>query len=219
MTPATGRSERGAGLALVPILATALFYAAPTAWQGLRPVQFLPQVCAYGALAIWSRLNASPLSRLGLAAPHGVAAVQLGVGVGLTLGALNLAVILLAVPALGYDYTFLTQTPHAAIPLWLMMPWFIGFIAGMVELNFRGFVLGRLQALGLSPALAVVGSALLFAFDPFMVATFRHLHWIAVWDGVIWGTLRIRLGNLAAPIVAHAVEVIVLYSVMRAVLS
>ena len=62
-------------------------------------------------------------------------------------------------------------------------------------------------------------SALLFAFDPFLVATFQHLHWVAVWDGLVWGALWVMLRNLYATIVAHAVEVIVLYGVMRAILT
>ncbi|HAN47639.1 MAG TPA: hypothetical protein DCQ20_01985 [Nitrospira sp.] len=105
------------------------------------------------------------------------------------------------------------------MPLLIMVPWLILLIATMVELNFRGFLLGRLLALGLPAPIAVPASALLFAFDPFLVATFQHLHWIAVWDGLVWGTLWVMLRNLYAPIVAHAVEVIVLYSVMRAILT
>ncbi len=99
-----------------------------------------------------------------------------------------------------------------------MVPWFILFIAVMVESNFRGFLLGRLLALGFPAPAAVLTSALLFAFDPFLVATFQHLHWIAVWDGLVWGTLWVRFRNLYVPILAHAVEVIVLYVVMRTVL-
>jgi thiamine transporter ThiT len=66
--------------------------------------------------------------------------------------------------------------------------------------------------------LAIGASALAFSFDPFMVITFRHLHWIAVWDGLVWGLLWVRLRNLYVPIVAHAIEVMVTYSVIRAVL-
>jgi len=96
-----------------------------------------------------------------------------------------------------------------------------------VELNFRGFLLGRLWALSvrigagpvLAPTVAITGAALAFAFDPFMVATFKHLHWIAVWDGLVWGTLWLRLRNLYAPITAHAVEVMILYSTLKVVLG
>ena len=138
----------------------------------------------------------------------------------------NTGVILWLVPRLGYDITFLRQTPHAQIPPVIMLPWFILLIALLIEVNFRGFLLGRLLALTEQMALpgpaatglAIGASALAFSFDPFLVATFRHLHWIALWDGLVWGLLRVRLRNLYVPIVAHAVEVIVMYSVIRAVL-
>ncbi len=61
-------------------------------------------------------------------------------------------------------------------------------------------------------------STLTFAFDPFMVTTFRHLHWIAVWDGLIWGWLWIRTTNLYVVITAHALEVLIMYLFIRAVL-
>jgi membrane protease YdiL (CAAX protease family) len=131
----------------------------------------------------------------------------------------NIVVILYLVPRLGGEYGFLIDTPHARIPMGVMVPWFIGFIAVMVELNFRGFLLGRLLALRLSPSSAIWASALLFAFDPFLVATFQQLHWIAVWDGLVWGTLWVTFRNLYVTIVAHAVEVILLYVVMRTVLA
>src|SRR5262249_31098370 len=67
-------------------------------------------------------------------------------------------------------------------------------------------------------AVAIGISAVVFAFDPFMIHTFRHLHWIALWDGTIWGILWVRTHNLFLPIVAHAVEVIIMYSVIRTVL-
>ena len=55
--------------------------------------------------------------------------------------------------------------------------------------------------------------------DPFMVNTFKQLHWIAVWDGLIWGAIRLVTGNLWITIVAHAVEVIVMYLAIRAALT
>jgi membrane protease YdiL (CAAX protease family) len=64
--------------------------------------------------------------------------------------------------------------------------------------------------------LALLATTLVFTFDPFMVNTFRHLHWIALWDGLIWGMIWLRTRNLWITIVAHAVEVIVMYSVVRA---
>jgi membrane protease YdiL (CAAX protease family) len=110
-----------------------------------------------------------------------------------------------------------------------MLPWFICGIALLVEVNFRGFLLGRLAALEsrlresgvaqrLSP-LALIASSLIFAFDPFMVNTFQYLHWIAVWDGLIWGVIYLRTRNLSITIVAHAVEVIVMYSAVRAAIG
>lgn len=206
-------------MALVPIAATIFYYLLPDEWQAFWPIQFFPQVCAYVALSFWSRWNPTPLQRLGLSRDNLTQAVPVGVAVGVVLGLCNLGVILLLMPRLGFDYHFLADTPHARIPLWLMLPWFIAFIAFMVELNFRGFLLGRLETLGTPVAMAIPLSAVLFAFDPFMVATFRHLHWIAVWDGLIWASLQHRRRNLYIPIMAHSIEVVVLYSVMRRVLA
>jgi membrane protease YdiL (CAAX protease family) len=121
----------------------------------------------------------------------------------------------------------LRETPHARMPVFIMLPWGILLIAIGVELNFRGFLLGRLAALSqasslrkfprLGSAAAIIISALVFSFDPFMTATFKHLHWIAVWDGLVWGMMWVRLKNLYATIAAHAVEVIVMYSVLKMV--
>ena len=204
---------------LLPLTATILFYSSPTTLQQHSLVQFLPQACAYAAFIAWSTINGSVTRRVGLVRRLVPQGLRWGLLTGLTLGLTNVLVILYLVPILGGDYRFLADTPHAHIPLPIMVPWFILFIATMVELNFRGFLLGRLLALGLPPPIAVPVSALLFAFDPFLVATFQHLHWIAVWDGLVWGVLWVMLKNLYAPIVAHAVEVIVLYSVMRAILT
>jgi thiamine transporter ThiT len=63
--------------------------------------------------------------------------------------------------------------------------------------------------------MALLVSALTFAFDPFLVNTFRHLHWIAVWDGLIWGTMWVRTRNLYLTIVAHVTEVVLMYTVVR----
>ena len=52
-----------------------------------------------------------------------------------------------------------------------------------------------------------------------MVSTFRHLHWIAVWDGLIWGWMWIRMNNLYAVITAHAMEVIIVYLLVREALA
>lgn len=219
--------ERSAWLAGLPILATVLFHLLPSHLQGYRTLQFLPQAVAYAALAAWSTCNTSIIERLGLPRARLGQGLRWGIPTGLLLGTANVAVILLVVPRLGHDITFLLGTPHAQIPPAVMLPWFIVLIALFIEVNFRGFLLGRLLALGerlrlTGPAatgLAVGVSALAFSFDPFMVITFRHLHWIALWDGLVWGLLWVRLRNLYVPIVAHAVEVMVMYSVIRMVLT
>jgi membrane protease YdiL (CAAX protease family) len=224
--------ERGAALALLPIAATLDFYILPSEWQADPLVQFAPQILAYLALALWATHNRPILPRLGLEPRKLSSGLRLGLLIGLLLGSLNTAVLLKILPALGYDITFLKDTPHARIPLLVMVPWFICGIAAFVEINFRGFLLGRLAALKSNwlsalPArrtrsftpLALLISALTFSFDPFMVATFRQLHWIAVWDGLIWGAIWLRTRNLYATVIAHAVEVIVMYLAVRTALG
>jgi len=217
--------ERGAALALLPIAATIDYYALPDWLQEETLIQFAPQMIAYLAFALWASHNGSILTRFGLETRQLVGGLGIGTLTGLVLGGLNSLVILRLLPYLGYDIAFLTHTPHAQLPVFVMIPWFIGGIALFVEFNFRGFVLGRLVAMesriwrraslrGLSPA-ALLTSALLFSFDPFMVNTFRDLHWIALVDGLIWGLIWLRTRNLYAPIGAHALEVILVYSAVR----
>jgi hypothetical protein len=225
---ASQTDERGAALALLPVAATLDYYALPDWLQSQPLVQFAPQLIGYLGLALWASHNRSIVVRLGLQRSHWSRGATLGVLTGVVLGCLNTLVILRLIPSLGWDITFLKTTPHAQIPVLIMVPWFISLIALFVELNFRGFLLGRLAALEsfvwrrpmlryLSP-LALLTSALVFAFDPFMLFTFRHLHWIAVWDGLVWGLLWLCTRNLYATIVAHAVEVILVYSAVRSVL-
>lgn len=234
MTPA-GRSdtsirseERGAALALLPIAATIDYYALPDWLQEQTLIQFTPQLIGYFAFALWATHNRPVLSRFGLERAQWRRGATLGLITGLLLGCVNSVVILRILPYVGWDISFLTDTPHARIPILIMVPWFIAGIALLVEFNFRGFLLGRLTALEsalwqpaslrrLSP-LALMTSAMVFTFDPFMVATFRHLHWIALWDGLVWGFLWLLTRNLYATIVAHAIEVIVVYSLVRSVL-
>lgn len=222
------KGERAAGLALLPVLSTVLFYALPAGLQDNLAIQFAPQALGYLGLAIWAGRNDRIVQRLGLAPEEPGIGLRWGVATGLLLGMLNVSVILRLVPFLGGDIAFLRETPHARIPAALMLPWMTIAIALFVEVNFRGFLLGRFLALGRSwfsgssyagAALAVAGSALVFSFDPFMATTFRHLHWIAVWDGLIWGLVWLRFRNLYATITAHAVEVIVMYSIIKYVLS
>ena len=225
----TQATERGAALALLPIAATLDFYVLPVSLQEQTLVQFAPQILAYLAAGLWAAHNQAIVSRLGLDSAGLRAGMRWGLLTGLFLGCLNTFIILGAYPYLGYDISFLKQTPHAQLPVFVMIPWFIGAIALFVELNFRGFLLGRLAALEFSvwkaglnrriSPLALLASALTFAFDPFMVHTFQHLHWIALWDGLIWGAIWIRTRNLFITIIAHAVEVMVMYLAVRTALG
>jgi len=218
-------AEWGPALALLPIAATLAYYVLPASLQAQTSVQFAPQLLAYAALFLWAFRNPTARFRLGLDRANVRTGLRHGIVTGFALGSLNTCVILAVFPALGYDITFLRHTPHGLLPLFVMIPWMIGIIALFVELNFRGFILGRLAALEsrlwksgadscFSP-LALLTTTLLFAFDPFMVHTFQHLHWIAVWDGLIWGAIRLRTGNLYTTIVAHAVEVLIMYSAVK----
>ena len=221
--------ERGAALALLPAASTLAYYTLPPAIQAQTLIQFLPQILAYLALGLWATRNRDILSRLGLARENVRDGLRWGLLTGLLLGCLNTLVILSVYPHLGYDISFLKTTPHGRLPFLVMVPWFICGIAIFVELNFRGFLLGRLAALEselrkagvtqrLSP-FALITCALLFAFDPFMVNTFQHLHWIALWDGLIWGIIWLRTQNLYITIVAHAAEVTIMYLAVRAALE
>jgi len=219
----------GAALALLPIGATFGYYGLPASLKAQLLVQFIPQFLAYVGLSLWATRASDVAVRLGLERRTVRNGVQWGILTGLLLGGLNTFVILSVYPSLGYDITFLKQTPHGRLPVLLMVPWLICGIALFIELNFRGFLLGRLADLESHwrgtdsrkrPALlALAVSSLTFAFDPFMVNTFQHLHWIALWDGLIWGTIWLRTRNLWMTIVAHAVEVIVMYSAVRAAIG
>jgi membrane protease YdiL (CAAX protease family) len=222
-------NEWGATLALLPIAATLGFYALPTSFQEQTLILFTPQIIAYLALGVWATHNRNIISRLGLEKWKVRNGLRWGLLTGLLLGCLNTFVILSIYPHLGYDISFLKTTPHGRLPLLVMVPWFICGIAFLIELNYRGFLLGRLAALEselwrsglaqrLSP-LALIASALIFAFDPFMVNTFQQLHWIAVWDGLIWGAIWLRTKNLYITIIAHAIEVMAMYSTVRFALS
>jgi membrane protease YdiL (CAAX protease family) len=215
----------GAALPLLPIAATFGYYGLPDSLRELPLVQFAPQFLAYVGLSLWAARASQVTLQLGLEKEKVRSGLQWGVLTGLLLGGFNTFVILAVYPSLGFDITFLKQTPHGRLPVLLMVPWLICCIALFVEVNFRGFLLGRLAELELQwrgidsrnqlAPLALAVSSLTFAFDPFMVHTFQHLHWIAVWDGLIWGTIWLRTRNLWITIVAHAVEVIIMYSTVR----
>lgn len=221
--PAIVTPERRAYLVFLPLAATLLFYWLPEPLQALTFVQFLPQVIAYLALGLWVHHNTNPLSLLGLTPQHLGAGILWGMGMGSILGLFNGLIILYVLPWMGTDILFLQNTPHAQMPVFIMIPWFIGCMAFFVEANFRGFQLGRLLAYFsqfpslqvASPVLAITLSALLFSFDPFMVTTFQDLHWIALWDGAIWASFWVLTRNLYATITAHAVEVLIMYSLLK----
>lgn len=230
----SSHKEIAPGLAFLPVFATIGFYLLPPTWQSQLTIQFAPQLLAYLTLGIWARLNVGRLVKLGLPLDNLYPGLFWGAITGIALGTLNTGIILYVMPAWGVDIRFLSQTPHAQVPFWFMVPWFIIMIAMMVELNFRGFLLGRLLVFfhdvlhtdhssahrnRVQIFLPLSISALTFSFDPFMVTTFRHLHWIAVWDGLVWGWLLIRMHNLYAVMTAHAVEVVMLYLIIRGVLA
>jgi membrane protease YdiL (CAAX protease family) len=219
----------GAALPLLPIGATLGYYGLSSSLKEQLLVQFAPQFLAYVALGLWATRSFQPLVQLGLEKEKIRSGLQWGILTGLLMGGLNTFIILAVFPSLGYDITFLKQTPHGRLPVLVMVPWLICCIALFVEVNFRGFLLGRLVDLEShcrgtdsrkrSALLALPVSSLTFAFDPFMVNTFQHLHWIALWDGLIWGMIWLRTGNLWITIVAHAIEVIIMYSAVRAAIG
>ena len=210
MTP-----ERASWLVLLPASATFSYYALPASLQQNLWITFSPQLLAYTSLILWALSNPGWKTALRLDTNGIKPNLKWGALVGVALGAVNLSLILQVIPALGSDITFLRTTPHAQAPVWVMFPLGIAVIGILVELNFRGFQMGRLLALfGDSHAgriAAVVVSALVFAHDPFMVRIFQHLHVIAVWDGLVWGILLLRTGSLYATMAAHTVEVWILY--------
>ena len=213
------RPERAAWLVLVPLAATALYYFLPGRLRQTPWMVFAPQIAAYGMLAIWLWANRARCRRLHLELSRLFTALYWGTLIGLVMGTLNLTLLLIIIPCLGGDLSFLSNTPHAQAPPWLMFPWGIAAIGILVELNFRGFQLGRLLALGRnSPAaqvVAVIVSALAFAWDPFMVQVFRSLHWVAFTDGLVWGTLLLRTRSLYATMAAHVIEVWILYAGLK----
>lgn len=209
-------------MAFLPILLTAGLF--PWAEEGEAGWWlFLPQGVSYLSLVLWLCVNHDGLTKLGIHRRNLALSCLLGVATGLLTGAINLLVILKLTPFLGESYAFLRNTPHARSPFLLMMPFGISLIAVLVELNFRGFLLGRLLTLWKrrsgGVALAIVLSALTFSFDPFMVATFHTYHWLALSDGLIWGYLFYRTGNLLSTILAHAVEVMITYTTLTLLFS
>ena len=197
------------------MLATLAYYSLPALLQQDLWITFSPQLLGYASLAAWALLNRGWKTLLRLDVQRIGPSLKWGALVGVALGAVNLSFILLVIPALGGDILFLRETPHAQAPASIMFPVGIAVIGMLVELNFRGFQVGRLLTLlGPSPAGrlgAILVPALAFSFDPFMVRVFQHLHWIALWDGVVWGVLLLQTRSLYATMAAHTVEVWFLY--------
>jgi membrane protease YdiL (CAAX protease family) len=211
--------ERWSGLAAVPAVLTLAYpFWSPFSSDSLWPA-LIPQIAAYACLAVWCAVNDRRSDRLFLVSHNLKKSLLLGGFVGLMTGLINLWVIVNLTPWLGYSYDFLRATPHARMPFAVMVPWGIVLIAFFVEVNFRGFILGRLAAMmrdkSYGTAVAVIISAIVFSRDPFMVAVFRGYHWLALIDGLIWGGLLIYTRNIFSTIAAHAVEVILVYSILR----
>lgn len=189
-------------------------------------IQLSPLVVGLGALVVWLVINRWDWANLGLHLGDW-RSVATGAGVGVAMAGINLAVITVLVPWLSggrnVGYAFFYQTPHARPPWWLMLGLVVPVIAVVVETLFRGFLLGRLLVwlpMGwLGRWVAVVGGALLFAWDPFLVMSFHEWHWLGWSDGIVWGVLFIRTGTLLAPMAAHGIEVAMLYSIFRWVLA
>jgi membrane protease YdiL (CAAX protease family) len=178
---------------------------------------FTPVLLTFLSLVCWCRWNT--FHQLHLRKEGIIKAIMMGAGVGLGLGFFNLFVILKLTPWLGYSYDFLRLTPHAHFPFWVMFPIGIFMIGFVIEVLFRGWILGELKGLmqnrwGGTP-LSIFLSALLFSFDPFMVAYFRGYHWLALSDGLVWGALLFKTQNLASPIAAHTVEVWIIYFILK----
>jgi len=158
------------------------------------------------------------MGRLFIVSRHLGESLRVGAVVGCLTGLFNLWVIVKLTPWLGFSFDFLRDTPHARMPFALMVPWGITLIALSVEVNFRGFILGRIAMMwGDKPygsVVAVIISAVTFSRDPFMMTVFRGYHWLALTDGLIWGALLLRTRSLFSTIAAHAVEVILVYSAL-----
>ena len=79
--------------------------------------------------------------------------LKIGVITGVLLGGFNTLVILRLVPSAGYDIAFLQHTPHARLPLPVMVPWFIlQFVSSPVSM-----VMHVLQLQGEMLALTIFG--------------------------------------------------------------
>lgn len=211
-------SERLIFVSLFPVAAALVYYFFffPSA---LLLSVFFPLITAIFSLFLWLGVNSGGAEKLLLQKKKAKEAVAKGACVGIVLGLTNLFVILKLSPWLGYSPDFLRETPHAAFPFWVMFPFGILLIGFMVETIFRGWILGRLfvmtRGIRGGEALSILLSALFFSFDPFMVIYFKGYHWLALMDGLVWGGLLLKTGNLFSTITAHTIEVWILYFILK----
>ncbi len=203
-------------LVFIPILANILYYLLPSK-EANTALLFFPQILSYVMMIAWSCINKPSNIRINPA--NYKASIIYGFAAGLITGATNLFFILKITGWLGQDYEFLRETPHAKMPFLLMMPFGIILISAFVEINFRGFILSRFLAMfrnssgGVFAAIAI--SSIVFATDPFMLFYFKILAWLALFDGLIWGYLFYRTGNILGPIAAHSICVMMVYTVLK----
>lgn len=209
-------------MVLVPLVATVVVQASGlTGWGWWCVPQGLSYLCLVGWAVAFTSLNSpgGTVRALGLSGDRNTRAVLWGSLTGIGTGLINLTVIVKVTPWLGGSFAFLRETPHAQMPPFLMLSVVIPLIALLVELNFRGFILGRLldlfRPVPAGRTLAIGLSALVFSFDPFMTGVFRVYHWLALSDGLVWGWLFSATGNLVTTVTAHAVEVMLVYTVLK----
>lgn len=211
-------SEHSSWLLVFPLISVVLYYLLFFPSSRLHLV-LAPLAVGFLSLIAWSVWNRGGLDKLRLRRKGLGAAVGKGALTGVCLALFNLFVILELTVWLGYSYDFLRETPHAGLPFRVMFPLGILVIGFGIEVLFRGWILGRFWALLKNirggAALSIFLSALLFSFDPFMVAYFRGYHWLALSDGIVWGALLWRTQNLFSTVAAHTVEVWIVYFILK----
>lgn len=208
-------ADRYNWLVFIPVAANILYYLFPAKETSLF-LLFTPQLLSYSLITSWLWINGRTGVRISW---HNYKEpFRYGVIAGLFTGITNLFFIIKISGWLGQSYEFLRETPHAKIPSFLMMPLGIILVSAFVEINFRGFILNKLLAVfgnGKKGAyLAIALSAIVFSYDPFMLHYFKLYHWLALFDGIIWGYLFYRTGSILGPIAAHSICVIIVYTIL-----
>lgn len=207
--------ERSNWLVFIPIAANIIYYLLPIKTTNII-LLFSPQLISYLMMISWAWINGRTGIKISWHNYKGF--FGYGVIAGLFTGITNLFFILKVTEWLGLSYELLRETPHARIPPLLMMPLGIILISAFVEVNFRGFIMNRLLSVlgkgrrGAYSAIAL--SAIVFSHDPFMLHFFRLFHWLALFDGVIWGYLFYRTGDILGPITAHSICVMIVYTIL-----